>query len=95
MNADACAVCGLPMDRNRASCNQCGAEFHLALRTDVAMQDCGDAWIDDEVQALVFGCNRCLDRMPAEPAASGKRYARRNGTSARAVARARKRGTGS
>jgi hypothetical protein len=90
MNDNLCAICGRAMDRNRASCNQCGAEFHLALRTDVEMQDCGDAWIDDDVQALVFGCNRCLGRLPL-PAASGKRYARRAGSSAREVARSRTR----
>lgn len=90
MNDDLCSVCGRSMDRNRAACNQCGAEFHLALRTDVEMQDCGDAWIDDDVQALIFGCNRCLGRLPAA-VPTARRYARRPGTTARDIARSRPR----
>jgi hypothetical protein len=79
------------MDTNRASCSQCGREFHLALRTDVPTRDCGDAWIDDEAQALVFGCDLCLGRaQPAGPAASSRRrYARSEGKSAGALARRR------
>jgi hypothetical protein len=84
-----CSDCSGPLDQNRATCNLCGQEFHLALRIDVPARECGDAWIDDEVQALVFGCNVCLGRgAPAEPR---KRYARREGRRASAVARSRKR----
>ncbi len=75
------------MDANRANCNECGRDFHLALRVDVAARDCGDAWINDEVQALMFGCNSCLGR--TEPPAP-KRYQRR-GAGASAVAKARRR----
>src|SRR5436190_2510212 len=90
MNRELCHVCGSEMDANRASCNECGRDFHLALRVDVAARDCGDAWIDDEVQALIFGCNACLGRSePAVPPVK-KRYARRN-RGASAVARARTR----
>ncbi|HLZ72941.1 MAG TPA: hypothetical protein VKV26_23805 [Dehalococcoidia bacterium] len=88
MPDDVCIVCAEPLTENRATCNQCGADFHFALRIDVPAKDCGDAWIDDEVQALVFGCNRCLGRM--EPAGERRRYARREQTGARAVARARR-----
>lgn len=88
MSDEGCAVCGGEMDVNRAICNQCGRAFHLALRVDAGVTDCGDAWIDDEVQALVFGCNRCLGRAtPAGP----KHYQRRSGVRASAVARARRR----
>lgn len=90
MEDDLCAVCATVMDSNRASCNQCGREFHLALRTDVAARDCGDAWIDDEVQALVFGCDLCLGRIqPPAAAPPRRRYARSEGQSAGVLARRR------
>ncbi len=88
MPDDLCMVCNEPLTENRATCNQCGADFHFALRTDVPAKDCGDAWIDDEVQALVFGCNRCLGK--AVPEAERRRYARRENAGARTVARARR-----
>jgi predicted amidophosphoribosyltransferase len=90
MTGDLCAVCGQTMDDNRAFCNQCGNAFHLALRVDQNATDCGDAWIDEDVQALVFGCNRCLGQMPAE-AAETRRHVRRPGASAKTVARSRRR----
>lgn len=87
MADDRCAVCSTAMDTNRATCNECGREFHLALRTDVPARDCGDAWIDDDVQALVFGCDLCLGK--AVPPAPRRRYARREGSSAGDLARKR------
>jgi predicted amidophosphoribosyltransferase len=84
-----CAVCGLAMDENRALCNNCGREYHFALRIDAQVTDCGDAWIDEEVQALVFGCNVCLGRVPAREAA--RRYARRTDISAAELLRRRAR----
>jgi hypothetical protein len=84
---DVCTVCGESLSEQRATCNQCGDDFHFALRIDVAAKDCGDAWIDDEIQALIFGCNRCLGR--ALPAAARRRYARRDPRDARAIARER------
>jgi predicted amidophosphoribosyltransferase len=89
INIDTCCVCDRPLDANRAACNECGREFHLALRTDIAVQDCGDAWIHDELQAVVFGCDDCLGR--TRSAAARHRYARRAG-SAVDIARARRRG---
>lgn len=89
MTEAACHICTEPMDENRASCNDCGRDFHLALRTDRPARDCGDAWIDDEMQALLFGCNACLGRA-AETSVPRKRI-RRTGMRASAVARARKR----
>lgn len=88
MAEDACSVCSEPLSDQRATCNQCGADFHFALRVDVPARDCGDAWIDDEIQALVFACNRCLGR--ELPASAPRRYARRAQGDARAVARARR-----
>jgi len=88
MAEDPCSVCNEPLTDQRATCNQCGADFHFALRVDVPAKDCGDAWIDDEIQALVFGCNRCLGR--GLPATARRRYARRDRSDARAIARARK-----
>jgi hypothetical protein len=89
MTAELCHVCGGSMDVNFASCYQCGRNYHLALRVDVDVTDCGDAWVDDEVQALVFGCNVCLGRVSAPT--TRRRYARREGGSASAVARGRRR----
>jgi predicted amidophosphoribosyltransferase len=87
MSEELCGVCGEAMDENRASCNQCGNEFHLALRIDRPARDCGEAWIDEDVQALVFGCNTCLGRgQPAEK----QRRVRHTGVKASAVARARR-----
>lgn len=91
MTDQLCAICGLVMDNNRASCNQCGEQFHLALRVDQNATDCGDAWIDEDVQALVFGCNRCLGLLPAAKT-DARRYVRRPGASAKSIARARPRG---
>jgi hypothetical protein len=86
MNQTACAICGEPLATDRATCYRCGREFHLALRTDRPAPDCGDTWIDDEVQALIFACNACLGRLPEPPKHA---YRRREGMSARAVARRR------
>ena len=93
MTDSLCAVCAEPMDANRAICNDCGREFHLALRTDQPAKDCGDAWIDEEVQALLFGCNRCLGNMPAAAptAPEQRRHVRRPGSNAKTVARSRRR----
>jgi len=91
-NQDICNVCHGPLGENRAACTMCTAEFHLALRTDIPAIDCGDAWIDDELQALVFGCNACRGRVP-EPARR-RRAIRRNSAGANIVARRRRRSAG-
>ncbi|HEY7295138.1 MAG TPA: hypothetical protein VH916_08850 [Dehalococcoidia bacterium] len=91
MPEDLCTVCHDGLTENRATCNRCGADFHFALRLDVPSKDCGDAWIDDEVQALIFGCNRCLGRAVAPP--ERRRYARRTGVDARSLVRTRRRGS--
>lgn len=88
MAAETCIVCDVVLATDRASCHQCGGDFHFALRVDSPAQDCGDAWIDGDVQALVFVCNRCLGKLP-EPAPARRRYTRRDGVGAKAVARAR------
>jgi len=88
-----CNVCADALTENQANCHECGAAFHLALRMDVGARDCGDAWIDDEVQAIVFGCNICLGRLepsPPAPTVEKRRYTRREGTRASGVARARR-----
>jgi len=35
---------------------------------DVPVEDCGEAWLSDEVEAVVFGCNRCLEPQQDEAA---------------------------
>ena len=64
-----CAVCGGPLTRNAsADCYMCGQLFHLGLTTDSVVDDCGQVWLDDEVMALQFACNSCLEaqRLEAE-----------------------------
>lgn len=59
-----CTCCGRAFQvHDLAWCSSCGGPFHLALRTDVPVQDCGDAWIDEELEAVQFGCNRCLQAL--------------------------------
>ncbi len=62
-----CAVCGGPLSRNAsADCYMCGQLFHLGLTTDSVVDDCGQVWLDDEVMALQFACNSCLEQQRAE-----------------------------
>jgi hypothetical protein len=77
---------------SNASCMQCGAPFHLALRQDVPAKDCGQVWINDESQTLEFACNVCLGHAvepAAEPAApsAGGRYSRSQGARASEILR--------
>jgi hypothetical protein len=92
-----CRVCGEMTDTfSNAECMQCGAAFHLALRQDIPAKDCGQVWINDDAQSLEFACDLCLGRV-AEPAApeplvgERTRYARRQGTRAAEVLRAKRR----
>jgi len=60
---DVCVCCRRPFRaHDRAICTSCGAGFHLAMRIDVVVEECGEVWINDELEALEFGCNRCLDK---------------------------------
>ena len=57
----ACAVCDGPLRSDaQADCYSCGRFFHLGLTADSEVDDCGQVWIDDEVLALQFACNRCI-----------------------------------
>ena len=61
-DAAACAVCDAPLRSDaQADCYSCGRFFHLGLTADSDVADCGQVWIDDEVLALQFACNRCID----------------------------------
>ena len=61
-DAAACAVCDEPLRADaQADCYSCGRFFHLGLTADSDVADCGQVWIDDEVLALQFACNRCID----------------------------------
>jgi hypothetical protein len=69
-----CCCCGRPfVGQDLARCSICGAPFHLALRIDVPAVDCGQAWISDELEAVQFGCNRCLRPEPNQDEAKGLR----------------------
>ena len=86
MSRELCSVCGEDLAADRAVCNTCGSDFHLALRTDRPAKDCGDAWIDEDSQSLVFGCQRCI--APIEPGDS-RAYRLHRGLSAREILRNR------
>ena len=58
---------------DRAVCSFCGRPFHLAMRLDVPVDECGQVWINDEAEALEFGCNDCLRRLGRLAAAEVKR----------------------
>ena len=85
----ACHCCGEPLEPiNVATCNGCGRRYHLVMRTDLPGRDCGSVWIDDQLQALEFGCNVCLGRNLSQRQPALRRYARHAG-SARALVAAR------
>lgn len=57
-----CAVCGGPLHPDaQADCYSCGQYFHLGLTANSDVEDCGQVWLDDEVLALQFACNSCLE----------------------------------
>ena len=57
-----CAVCARPLRPDaQADCYSCGQYFHLGLTADSDVEDCGQVWLDDEVLALQFTCNSCLE----------------------------------
>jgi len=65
-----CTWCGGSFQfHDLAWCSMCGGPFHLALRMDVPVEDCGHAWLSDELEAVVFSCNRCLE-LQGEPTGS-------------------------
>lgn len=69
-----CAVCGETADpRMTAECNWCDLRFHLNQRNDIAAQDCGEVWIDEQYMALQFACATCLagDAAPKRPGGPG------------------------
>jgi hypothetical protein len=61
-----CNVCGEEVDEATSSvCTSCNERYHLNQRQDRPGKDCGSVWINDELLALEFACQRCLDA--AEP----------------------------
>ena len=88
MSRAACPVCGDPLDGpNVATCQVCGRDFHLIMRTDVDGKDCGHVWIHEERLYLEFACRGCLEasagtanaaaRPPERAAAARRRRYRR------------------
>jgi hypothetical protein len=59
-SAEPCAVCGglLVAPLQRGECADCGAAFHLNLRTDRAERSCGAAFVGQQC-GLVVLCDRC------------------------------------
>jgi hypothetical protein len=56
-----CGCCGRGFGQyDLAWCSICGLPFHLALRTDMPVNECGEAWLSDAVEAVIFSCNRCI-----------------------------------
>ena len=67
-----CTCCAGPFRAHDLGwCSLCGEPFHLALRIDIPVAECGEAWIDDELEAVQFGCNRCLQSSRLRGAAAG------------------------
>ncbi len=88
VDVDTCTVCSEAAPAGSASvCHSCGEPFHLNERNDVEGKDCGAVWIDEQYQALRFGCQRCLDQgqqmqkpepRVREPRVVPRRYRRRD-----------------
>lgn len=73
-DALACHLCDQPMgEHETADCYLCGKLFHLQMIETADGPDCGDVWIDDEVLALQFACQNCIEAhaggAPASPEA--------------------------
>jgi hypothetical protein len=91
-----CRVCGeMTSIHSTASCMDCSGTFHLALRQDIPAKDCGQVWIDEETQTLVFSCSVCLGEVslaaePAPPPLGEGRYVRRTGVRATDVLRSKR-----
>lgn len=97
----ACVVCDGPLRVDaQADCYSCGRFFHLGLTADSEVDDCGQVWIDDEVLALQFACNRCIaEQMGVDeqgdeevPDAASRVQRAEPGLSARDLARRRRGG---
>lgn len=54
----------------QAFCNGCGNLYHLNQRADMAGEDCGQVWINEEHLGLEFACNVCLNPPVEAPAGS-------------------------
>lgn len=71
-----CRVCGQVIEAARhAICDECGAPFHLNLRTDLDEASCGAAYVSAACGMSVY-CDSCGARLEAEAAATGSRLAR-------------------
>lgn len=51
-------------------CAGCGNRYHLNPYHSVPGIDCGDAWLDDQEEALQLFCNTCMDEAKAQDAAA-------------------------
>ncbi len=88
VDEDTCTVCSEAAPAGSTSvCHSCGEPFHLNERNDAEGKDCGVVWIDEQYQALRFGCQRCLDQSQQmqqleprvrEPRVGPRRYRRRD-----------------
>lgn len=66
-----CIVCTLEVGPlMEAYCNACGNLYHLRQREDIAGDDCGQVWINEDHLALEFACNNCLNPQPEDAAGS-------------------------
>ena len=64
-----CCVCEEPLTApNLAECYTCKGSFHFQVMENVPSKDCGQAWIDDELVALMLTCQTCYDADPPQPA---------------------------
>jgi hypothetical protein len=57
-----CAICGLPVTEQTSTyCSFCARLFHLSMRNDVTIDECGEVWLNDVHLGLEFACRDCLE----------------------------------
>lgn len=50
-----------------ALCTRCNQPFHLQVRQDQPVQDCGAVWVMEPFMTLQYACNSCLGRDKGAP----------------------------
>ena len=62
MTAQTCVICDLPVTESSSNyCSFCARPFHLSMRNDLQIEECGEVWINDVHLGLEFACRECLE----------------------------------
>jgi hypothetical protein len=60
--SETCVICNKPTgDETTAHCTFCAKPFHLSMRNDITIDECGEVWINDVHLGLEFACRSCLE----------------------------------